>query len=184
MVVRENGQKLGSLELVAEAKDVAQSPTPATHVRAELDVPAQGLHRAFDSADKRKRPSRPDMDDNMVPVSIYTVENTRNSIFFTTSGKSVIFFPVRVIRRAPEKTIFPRILHTIFTILLKKILSLQINNNRNLKYNKNKRACTRTSTAFYRSFIAVLSICIGIVAINLTDYHYYSRTSFVETSII
>lgn len=73
MVVRENGQKLGSLELVAEAKDVAQSPTPATHVRAELDVPAQGLHRAFDSADKRKRPSRPDMEDNMVPVSIYTV---------------------------------------------------------------------------------------------------------------
>lgn len=77
VTVRENGEKVGSLELVAEAKDVAQSPTPATHVRAELDVPAQGLHRAFDSAaDKRKRPSGPDMEDNMVPVSTWVQERT------------------------------------------------------------------------------------------------------------
>lgn len=94
--MRENGQKVGSVEMVAEAKDVMQSPTPATHLRAEIDVPAQGLHRTFDSADKRKGPARPDVEDNIVPVSIYfctfkTLDIVFFSLFFVINVFVVVF---------------------------------------------------------------------------------------------
>uniref|UniRef100_A0A1B6KF06 RGS domain-containing protein n=1 Tax=Graphocephala atropunctata TaxID=36148 RepID=A0A1B6KF06_9HEMI len=66
--VSQNGQKMGSFQVVADAKDVGNSATPATHVHAEVEVPAQGVHRSFDSANKRKAfsQSRVDPEDNMV----------------------------------------------------------------------------------------------------------------------
>ncbi|XP_054280098.1 uncharacterized protein LOC128998124 [Macrosteles quadrilineatus] len=68
--VSQNGKKVETVEIVADSK---QEPgaTPATHVHAEVEVPAIGIHRSFDSgsasADKRKmQMSRPEQDENML----------------------------------------------------------------------------------------------------------------------
>lgn len=47
--VNNNGQKIGSFHLLADSKDVANSPTPSTHIHSELDIPQRGVHSVYDT---------------------------------------------------------------------------------------------------------------------------------------